>query len=244
MANYSAKDIVALRKKTSAGMALCKEALEHADGDMEKAVAFINEKSDVIGRLHNMTGAKIGLAKIAFADAEGDFERALEIIEERGWATDPVDAEERPKEGMIGTYVHGIDRKTVSMVEVECLTDFVAKNENFISFCNELAIQTAAMKPQYVSREDVPEEVLAEMKDLFKREAEEEGKPENIMDKIIEGKLNKFYSEKCLLEQKWFKDDSKTMKNLLDEAINKNGEPLKVTRLLTWEFGKAPIGGK
>lgn len=231
------KDILMLRKKTSAGMALCKEALVQAKGDMEEAVKYINEKSDVISRLHNMTGAKIGLCKLAFKDAEKDFEKAVELINERGWATDAIEGE-TPKEGVIGCYVHNIDRKTVSMVEVECITDFVAKNQDFIDFANELAIQAAAMKPEYVSKDDVPQEKLDELKDLFKREAEEEGKPENIMEKIIEGKLQKFYSEKCLLEQKWFKDDTKTMANLLDEAIGKIGEPLKVRRLLVWEFGK------
>ncbi len=231
------KDILLLRKKTSAGMALCKEALVNAEGDMEKAIAYINEKSDVISRLHNMTGAKIGLCKLAFKDAEKDFEKAIEIINERGWATDVME-DEGPKEGVIGCYVHNIDRKTVAMVEVECLTDFVAKNQDFINFANELAIQTAAMKPEYVNKESVPKDKVDEMTDLFKREAEEEGKPENILDKIVEGKLQKFYSEKCLLEQQWFKDETKTMANLLDEAINKLGEPLKVRRLMVWEFGK------
>ncbi|MCA9376353.1 elongation factor Ts [Candidatus Nomurabacteria bacterium] len=236
--SYTAKDIVALRSKTSAGMALCKEALENADGDMEKAVVYINEKSDAVSRLHNMTGAKIGLCKIAFKDAEEDFEKALDLIEERGWASDPVDTVEKPKEGMIGSYVHGTDRKTVALIEVECVTDFVAKNEDFIQFANELAKQAAAMKPEYVSVDRIPEDKLSELKDLFKREALEEGKPENIVEKIIEGKLNKFYEEKCLLSQKWFKDDTKTMQSLLDDAIGRLGEPLKIGRLLVWEFGK------
>ncbi len=239
MASFGAKEIMLLRAKTSAGMGLCKEALDNSDGDMEKAVDYINKKSDVISRLHNLTGARLVLCKLAFKDAEKDFEKAVELINERGWATDSVESEEgEVKNGITGCYLHIIDRRTVALVDVECSTDFVAKNEKFVEFANELAIQTAAMKPVYVSKEDVPQEKIDELKELYKREALEDGKPENILEKIIEGKLEKFYSENCLLEQKWFKDDSKTMRNLLDEAIGALGEPLKVKRLLVWEFGK------
>ena len=237
MADYTAKDIVMLRNRTSAGMALCKEALEASGGDIEKAVEYINERSDAVSRLYTLTGAKIGLAKLAYQDAGEDFEKAVALIEERGWANENVADDTGAKEGMIGTYIHGTDRKTVALVEVECLTDFVARNEAFVDFCNELAKQAAAMKPEHVSSDSIPEEVINEMKELFKREVEAEGKPEDIHEKIIEGKLNKYYDEKCLLNQKWFKDDSKTIQMLLDETIGKVGEPLKVRRLLVWEFG-------
>lgn len=238
MADIQAKDIMALRQKTSAGIGLCKEALEASKGDMEKAIKYVNERSDVVSRLHNMTGAKVGLCKIALNDADQDFEKALEIIKERGWETAPVEADGEVGEGMIGTYIHGTDRRTVGLVEVSCLTDFVANNDQFIEFCNNLAMQAAAMKPEFVSKDDIPEEKMKEMEELFKREAKEEGKPEKIMDKIIEGKMEKFYAEKCLLQQKWFKDDSKTMQNIVDEAIGGLGEPLTVKRVLVWEFGK------
>lgn len=238
MAKIDAKDIMALRRKTSAGIALCKEALESSKGDMEKAIKYVNEHSDVVSRLHNMTGAKVGLCKIALADSDQDFEGAVAIIKERGWDSAPVEADDGTGEGMIGTYVHGTDRRTVALVEVSCLTDFVAKNDQFVDFCNTLAMQAAAMKPEYVSKEDVPKKKLKELTELFKREAKEEGKPANMMDKIVEGKMDKFYSEKCLLEQKWFKDDSKRIQNLVDEAIGGLGEPLVVKRVLVWEFGK------
>jgi elongation factor Ts len=93
------------------------------------------------------------------------------------------------------------------------------------------------MKPEYISRDDISEKEREEIKELFAKEAKEEGKPENMITKIVEGKLNKYYQEKCLLEQKWFKDESKTIKNLLDEAITKLGEPLEIRRILYWEFG-------
>lgn len=239
MAKYSASDIVLLRAKTSAGIGLCKEALEHTDGDIEKAIAYINEKSDVVSRLHNMTGAKIGLCKIALQDADQDFEKALAIIKERGWESDPVDSnDEKVGEGVIGVYHHGTDKKTVALVELQCITDFVARNEAFLELANEFAKQVAAMKPKYISKESIPADKLEELKELFIREAKEEGKPENIFDKIVEGKMAKYCEENCLLEQKWFKDDSKTMQNLFDEAISKMGEALTIKRILLWEFGK------
>lgn len=235
--SVSVEDIKKLRAKTSAGMALCKEALEKSDGDMEKAVDYINERSDVIGRLHNLTGAKIGLCKLALEETDKDFEKAVELIKERGW-DEPIEPECEVGNGIIGSYLHGTDQKLASLVEVKCKTDFVAKNEEFKDFVHELALQIAAMKPEYVSKEDIPEKELTEIKSAFMKEAEAEGKPKDMTPKIVEGKLNKYYQEKCLLEQKWFKDESKTIKNLLDEAVAKLGEPLEVNRILFWEFGK------
>ena len=121
---------------------------------------------------------------------------------------------------------------------MSCKTDFVARNEDFRSFVHELALQIAAMKPEYVSKESIPAEKLDELKSLFLKEAEGEGKPANIIEKIVDGKLNSFLQEKCLLEQKWFKDESKTIQNLLDESTSKLGEPLEIRRFLIWEFGK------
>ena len=231
------KQIVELRKKTSAGFGLCKEALENANGDMEAAVKYINDKSDVVSRIYQNTGAKIGLIKIALQDADQDYEKAIEIIKERGWAEDDFDGGES-KEGTIGVYIHGTDRKTVAMVEVFCQTDFVAKNEKFVEFANDLAKQAAAMKPKYPTVDSIPQEVIDEQMELFKRELKEENKPEKIWDKILEGKLNKFYSDNVLLNQKWFKDDSKTMQDLLDNAISEMGEPISLGRLVVWELGK------
>jgi elongation factor Ts len=237
MGKVQVEDIKKLRAKTSAGMALCKEALEKSDGDMEKAVEYINDRSDVIARLHNLTGAKIGLCKLALEETEKDFEKAVELIKERGW-DEPIEPECEIGNGIIDPYLHGTDQKLASLVEVKCKTDFVAKNEEFKEFVHELSLQVAAMKPKYVSKDDIPEEELAQIKETFLKETQAEGKPEDMQEKIVEGKLNKYYQENCLLEQKWFKDESKTMRNLLDEATTKLGEPLEVRRILYWEFGK------
>jgi elongation factor Ts len=230
------EDIKTLRAKTSAGMALCKEALVKSDGDMQKAVEYINKRSDVISRLRNLTGAKIGLCKLAFEDAQKDFEKAVEIIKERGWDEPIGDDIGEKKEGVIEAYVHGKEQKLAALVEVQCKTDFVARNEDFRKFAHEVVLQVAAMKPEYVSKNAISKEEIEKLTELFEKEAKSEGKPDNIVPKIIEGKLNKYFEEKCLLEQKWFKDDSQTMGNLLDGAIQKLGEPIEIARILLWEM--------
>lgn len=232
------EDIKALREKTSAGMALCKEALEKSDGDMKKAIEYINERSDVIGRLRDLTGAKIGLSKIAYNDSGKDFEKAVEIIKERGW-DQPIEGDPDEKyEGIIDAYVHGKEKRLVALAEVACKTDFVSKNDDFRDFVHEIVLQVAAMKPEFISREGIDKKEMKSLKDAFVKEVEAEKKPKAMQEKIVEGKMNKYLAEKCLLEQKWFKDESKTMKELLDEATQKMGEPLTIKRILVWELGK------
>jgi elongation factor Ts len=233
----SVEDIKKLRAKTSAGMGLCKEALEKSDGDMDKAIEYINERSDVIGRLHNLTGAKIGLCKLALEETGKNFEKAVELIKEKGW-DEPIEPECEIGNGIIDTYLHGTDQKLASLVEVKCKTDFVAKNDEFKAFAHELSLQIAAMKPKYISKDKIDPKDIDELIDTFRKEVKAEGKPEEMSEKIVEGKLNKYYQENCLLQQKWFKDESKTIQNLLDEAMTKLGEPLEITRILYWEFGK------
>lgn len=233
----SIEDIKLLRAKTSAGMGLCKEALTKSDGDMAKAIEYINSRSDVVNRLHNLTGAKIGHCKLAFEESGKDFEKAVALIKERGW-DEPIENECSVGEGIIESYVHGKEQKLVSLVEVTCKTDFVARNDDFRTFVHELALQIAAMKPVYVSKESISAEKISEITEIFNKEVISEGKPAEMAEKIVAGKLSKFYQENCLLEQKWFKDESKSIQNLLDESISKLGEPLEIKRFLIWEFGK------
>ena len=230
------ENIKTLRARTSAGMALCKEALMKSNGDMEKAIEYINKRSNTINRLRNLTGAKIGLVKLAFEEAGKDFEKAVELIRERGW-DEPIEINPcEKKEGIIEAYVHGKEQRLVALVELNCKTDFAAKNENFKKLAHELALQVAAMKPEYVSKEDVSEKKIKELTEVFKKEADSEGKSKEIAEKIVEGKLNSFFGEKCLLEQKWFKDEKKKVVNLIEEEVQKLGEPITVSRILVWEL--------
>jgi elongation factor Ts len=232
------EDIKTLREKTSAGLGLCKEALVTSEGDMAKATDYINAKSDVISRIHNLTGTKIGLIKVALQDAEGQFDKAVELINERGWGDETmIGAEQTVKDGILEVYVHGTDHKTMAVVEVTCQTDFVSRNEEFRAFAHEMAMQAAATGAKYASKESVPAADIEKLKDLYKREVVAEGKPEAMADKIVEGKLSKYFQDNCLLSQKWFKDDTKTMQNLVDAITNKIGESITVRRVMVWKLG-------
>lgn len=237
----SKDDIIKLRAKTSAGMALCKEALVESSGDMDKAVKYINKRSDVVSRLYNQTGAKIGHCKLALEEADNDFEKAAEIIKERGWEDDlsaSASSEDTNKDGVIGVYVHGVDQKVVAMVELLCDTDFVAKNEKFKELAHELAMQVAALNPKYADRDSIPEDVLKKEKELIEKSDDVKGKPENVVEKIIEGKMNKFYQENCLLEQKYFKDEDVKVQSLVDDAITTLGEKIRIGRIFRMKLGE------
>jgi elongation factor Ts len=234
----SVKEIKELREKTSAGLALCKEALVKSEGDMEKAHEYVNERSDVISRLYNTTRAKIGLCKIAFDEADKDFEKAVEIIKERGWEGDAIEDPAEEKEGVLGVYVHNIGHKLVAVVELFCDTDFVAKNENFLELADKLAQQAAAMGAEYATPDDVPETEIEQIKEVVEKSEEFKDKPEEVKENIVEGKIEKLYEEKCLTKQKYFKDDEKTVRNLVDDAINTLGEKIYIGEIYRIELGK------
>ncbi len=235
----SMEDVKKLRAKTSAGLALCKEALQKSDGDMEKAVEYVNDRSDVISRLYNTTGAKIGHCKLAFEEAEKDFEKAVEIINERGWndATSADSCGGEKIEGVIGCYLHGVDQKVAALVELKCDTDFVAKNKDFKELAHELAMQVAAMKPKYVDRDSIPEDVLKKEKEILEKSDDLKGKPADIVEKILEGKMERFYEKNCLLDQVYFKDENKKVGDLVDDALTKLGEKIEVRRIYRMEMG-------
>lgn len=228
-----------LRAKTFAGLALCKEALQKNKGDMDKAIEYVNERSDVVGRLYNLTGAKIIHCKLAYEDADKDFEKAVEIIKEKGWEGD-INAcgDDTKREGVLGVYHHGTDKKIVGVVELFCDTDFVARNEAFQQLAQELAMQVVATNPKYGDKDSVPEDVTEAEKKMLMKSDDVKGKPEKIVEKIVEGKMKKFYEDNCLLEQVYFKDDSKIVRNLVDEAILTLGEKINVGKVYRIELGK------
>ena len=164
-------------------------------------------------------------------------EKAIEILRKKGAAKAAKKAERATAEGIVVSYIHA-GGKVGALVEIDCETDFVARTEDFKTLGYEIAMQVAAMAPEYVSREEVPAEVVEKEKEILKQQALSEGKPEHIVEKIVEGRLNKFYSEKCLLDQPWIKDDSKTIGDLVREYITKLGENIKVRRFCRFEVGK------
>jgi elongation factor Ts len=165
---------------------------------------------DLIKKIREITGAGMVDVKEALAESGDNEEKAIEILRKKGQKIAAKRAERVTKEGYIASYVHS-NGKVASLVAVSCETDFVSRNEDFRAFAKEVALQVAATAPQYLSPEDVPAEVIAKEKEIYRDQLKAEGKPEAMWDKIAEGKLQKFYSEVCLLKQVSIKDDKKTI---------------------------------
>ncbi|ACO03822.1 MAG TPA: elongation factor Ts [Persephonella sp.] len=191
----------------------------------------------LVKTLREMTGAGILECKKALEETGGNLEEAVELLRKRGIAKAAKKAGRETKEGIIHSYIHAGGRVGV-LLELNCETDFVARNEVFKELANEIALQIAAMKPQYVSREDIPREVIEKEGEIAREAAIAEGKPEHIAEKIAEGKLEKFFKEVCLLEQPYIKDDKKTIEDLIKEYIAKLGENIKVSRFCRYEIGE------
>ena len=193
--------------------------------------------TEQIKQLREMTGAGIVDCKKALEEAGGDINKAVEILRRKGIAKAEKKASRETTEGAVFSYIHGGGRVGV-LVELNCETDFVARNELFQELGREIAMQVAAMNPKYVSKEDVPEEVVEKEKSILREQALAEGKPEHIVERIVEGRLSKFFSEVCLLEQPWIRDDSKTVGELVKEYISKLGENIKGKRFCRFEVGR------
>ena len=191
----------------------------------------------LVKKLREMTGAGMLDCKKALEETNGNLEEAVELLRKKGIAKAAKKAGRETKEGLIHSYIHAGGRVGV-LLELNCETDFVARNELFKELANELALQIAAMKPKWVKREDVPEEIVAKEGEIAREAAIADGKPEHIAEKIAEGKVNKFFQENCLLEQKYIKDESKSVEELIKEYIAKIGENIQVGRFCRFEIGE------
>ncbi|MFQ6098420.1 MAG: translation elongation factor Ts [Armatimonadota bacterium] len=192
-----------------------------------------------VKELRDKTGAGIMDCKSALTDADGDLEQAIVLLRERGIAG-AAQREGRPTaEGVVATYVHS-DKKLGVLVEVNCETDFVANTAEFQEFAKEVAMQIAARGPRYVSKEDVPEEVLEKERGILREQAKREGKPEQIVEKMVEGRLRKFYEETCLLEQPYIRDEKgkRRIRDLLDDVRTRCGENVVVRRFARFRVGQ------
>lgn len=191
----------------------------------------------LVKTLREMTGAGMLECKAALEEANGDLELAVEILRKKGIAKAAKKAGRETKEGLIHSYIHAGGRIGV-LLELNCETDFVARNELFKELANEIALQIAAMRPQYVKREDIPREIIEKEGEIAREAALAEGKPAHIAEKIAEGKLEKFYKEVCLYEQPYIKDDKKTVEEVIKEYIAKIGENIQVRRFCRFELGE------
>jgi elongation factor Ts len=187
--------------------------------------------------LRERTGAGMMDCKKALTDADGDVEKAIDLLRERGLAAAAKKAGRIAAEGMVESYIHGGGRIGV-LVEINCETDFVAKTDEFKIFCRDIAMQIAAANPEYVRRDEVTEEVLEREKNIARQQALNDGKPEKILDKIVEGRIEKFYKDVCLMEQVYIKDNDLTVEQYLTSKIAQIGENIKIRRFARFVVGE------
>jgi elongation factor Ts len=192
--------------------------------------------NNLIKELRELTGAGIMDVKEALSEAGDDRDAALELLRKKGVAKMAKKADRAAKEGIVESYIHAGGR-IGALVELNCETDFVARTEDFQALAKELALHIAAANPLYVSREDVPQEVVAKEQEIYKEQAAGSGKPEDVINKMIEGKLEKYYEEACLLEQPFVKDGSKKISDLIAESTAKMGENVQVRRFSRFMLG-------
>jgi len=190
-----------------------------------------------VAELREKTGLGMMECKNALVEADGDETKAIEILKKKGLAKVAKRADRETTAGVIESYIHA-NGKVGVMVEVLAETDFVAKNDEFKAFAHDVALQIAAMKPKFIEPSEIPADELAKIKEDYKSEMAISGKPADIVYKIVEGKLGKYYSEVCLLNQPFVKDDSKTIGDLLTDLVAKIGEKIVVARFSRFEIGE------
>lgn len=191
-----------------------------------------------VKELRAATGAGVLDCRNALEQAGGDFDKAVKVLRQKGLAKAAKRSDRDASDGVIELYSHGNGRVGV-MVEVNCETDFVARSEAFREFAHELALQVAAAAPRYIREEDIPEDVLVQVGDKARQRAQEEGKPENIIPRIVEGYLKKFKDEVCLINQEYIRDESLTIEQFLHQNIASLGENVVIRRFARWELGES-----
>jgi elongation factor Ts len=191
----------------------------------------------VVKELREKTGAGMMDCKKALTETDGDIEKAISYLREKGIAKAAKKAGRATSEGLIVSYIHPGD-KLGTMVEINCETDFVARTEDFQEMAKNIAMQVAAASPIVVRREDMPAELVEQEKGIFRTQALNEGKPEKIIDRIVDGKLDKYFGETCLLEQTYIKDQDRTVTDILNETIAKLGENISIRRFVRFRLGE------
>ncbi|MBD3383566.1 translation elongation factor Ts [candidate division KSB1 bacterium] len=190
-----------------------------------------------VKNLREKTGAGMMDCKRALQETNGDMDKAIDYLRKKGIEKVEKKAGRQTKEGIVQAYIHPGSRLGV-LLEVNCETDFVARNDEFQSFVKDLAMQIAAAKPLVVKREDLPQEVVDKEKEIYLGQVKEQGKPDHIAEKIVAGKLEKYFQEACLMEQSFVKDPNKTIQELLTEKITTIGENIVIKRFVRYELGE------
>ncbi|MFD2670071.1 translation elongation factor Ts [Marinicrinis sediminis] len=193
--------------------------------------------ASAVKELREKTGAGMLDCKKALEEAEGNIDKAIEVLREKGLSAAANKAGRAATEGAVASYIHAGGRIGV-LVEINCETDFVAKNEGFQEFVRDIAMHIAASNPKFVRREEVPQAELDKEREILRTQALNEGKPEKIVDKMVDGRMNKYYEEYCLLEQSFVKDPDKTVAELVNEKISTIGENISIRRFVRYELGE------
>jgi elongation factor Ts len=194
--------------------------------------------AQLVKSLRERTGAGFNDCRAALQESKGDLEAATNILRKRGQASAQKKAQRQASEGAIGSYIHAGGRIGV-LVEVNCESDFVARTKEFQHLCHELAMHVAALDPRFVRREEIPSEVLEQKQEAYRAEARAMGKPEQIIEKIVAGKLEKFFEESCLYEQHFIKDESVTIREMIEQMVAKVGENIALRRFARFKVGEA-----
>ena len=198
-----------------------------------------SKKIELIAKLRKETGAGIGLCKEALEKSDWDYERALKYVSIKLQEKGASKSAKAAHSGIIQTYVHGTDKKIGVMLELTCQTDFVARTDDFQYLAKELALQIAAMNPLYISEEDIPESELQAVREQFLNDESLKGKPDNIKEKIVEGRIKKWKKQVVLEDQEYFRDDSMTVRQLIDKYVGKLGETIRLARFARWVVGQS-----
>jgi elongation factor Ts len=192
---------------------------------------------ELVKDLRQRTGAGVIDCRTALQEAKGNMEAAIDYLRRKGLATAAKKAGRIATEGLVSSYIHAGGKMGV-LVEINCETDFVAKTEDFQTFVKNIAMHIAAANPQYIRREEIPGEILEREKTIYRTQAQESGKPEKVIDKIVEGKMERYYSEVCLLEQTYVRDSDLTIKELADAMVAKIGENISIRRFARFQLGE------
>jgi len=193
--------------------------------------------TELIKELREKTGCGMMDCKAALSDAKGNFEQAIDILRKKGIAAVARRAGRIAAEGLVDAYIH-IGGKIGVLVEVNCESDFVSRSTDFQAFVKDLCLQIAAANPQYITKDDVPDGIIEHEKEIISAQAQSEGKPEKAIEKIVEGRLQKFFSEVCLLEQPFIRDQNKDITDLLGELSAKIGENIVIRRFVRFQLGE------
>src|SRR6516225_7566957 len=196
-----------------------------------------NISAQLVKELRDRTGAGFAACREALVEVNGDLQKAIDVLRKKGQAAAAKKAQRATSEGLVGSYIHAGGKIGV-LVEVNCESDFVARTEDFQKLCHDVAMHIAALDPRFLRREEVTQEILDREREIYKDQAKQTGKPENVIDKIVNGKMEKFYEENCLYEQHFIKDEGMTIGEMVNNAIQKLGENISIKRFSRFKVGE------